>query len=90
MNTPLTPVPISPVEDIVADMRAGNAVIAALIELASGRGCVAVVVAHRPAILARTSHIILLRGGRVDGFGPRDEVLTPLLRPGGGRTLPTS
>ena len=27
MNTPLTPVPISPVEDIVADMRAGRIVI---------------------------------------------------------------
>ena len=68
----------------------GEAALERAIELASGRGCVVVVVAHRPAILARTSHIILLRGGRVDGFGPRDEVLTPLLRPGGGRTLPTS
>ena len=27
MNTPLTPVPISPVEDIVAEMRAGRIVI---------------------------------------------------------------
>lgn len=43
-------------------------------------GCIVIVVAHRPAILAQTSHIVLLRNGRMEGFGPRDELLLPLLQ----------
>ena len=60
------------------------------IAAAAARGCIVIVVAHRPAILARATHIILLRDGRMDGFGPRDEVLTPLLRQADGHKLPTA
>lgn len=51
------------------------------------RGCIVIVVAHRPAILAQTSHIVLLRNGRMEGFGPRDELLVPLLQRADGAKL---
>lgn len=68
----------------------GEVALEAAIEAARERGCIVVVVAHRPAILAQATHIILLRNGRMDGFGPRDEVLAPLLRAGDARKLPTA
>lgn len=38
------------------------------------RGIV-VVVAHRRSAIARASHILMLRNGRVEAFGPRDDIL---------------
>ncbi len=37
---------------------------------------IAIVVAHRRAAIARASHILVLRNGRVEAFGPRDNVLS--------------
>lgn len=54
-----------------------NAAIAAV----RSRGAIVVVVAHRPALLAQTSHILLIRAGRMDLFGPRDEVLPRVMPP---------
>ncbi len=70
--------------------QAGEVALEAAIAEAAARGCIVIVVAHRPAILARATHIVLLRDGRMDGFGPRDEVLTPLLRQADGLKLPTA
>jgi ATP-binding cassette subfamily C protein PrsD len=68
----------------------GEVALEAAIADARVRGCIVIVVAHRPAILAQATHVALLRNGRMEGFGPRDEVLAPLLRQGDGRKLPTA
>jgi len=68
----------------------GEAALEAAIGAARARGCIVIVVAHRPAILGQASHVILLRGGRMEGFGPRDDVLAPLLRPNEARKLPAA
>lgn len=44
------------------------------------RGGIVVVIAHRPALLAETSHVLMMRDGRAEAFGPRDEVLSKVLR----------
>lgn len=68
----------------------GEVALETAIDAAPARGCIVIVVAHRPAILAQATHIVLLRNGRMEGFGPRDEVLAPLLRQGDGRKLPAA
>ena len=68
----------------------GEVALEAAIAEARGRGCIVIVVAHRPAILAQATHVVLLRNGRMEGFGPRDEVLAPLLRQNDGRKLPAA
>lgn len=52
------------------------------------RGGIAIVIAHRPSALAQVSHVAFMREGRIEAFGPRDEVLekitakpVPLRRP---------
>jgi ATP-binding cassette subfamily C protein len=44
------------------------------------RGGVAIVVAHRPSALAGVDKMMVLADGRVQGFGPKDEILGKLLR----------
>jgi ATP-binding cassette subfamily C protein len=47
------------------------------------RGGVAVVIAHRPSALAGVDLVLMMAEGRVQAFGPRDEVLAKALkRPG--------
>jgi ATP-binding cassette subfamily C protein len=53
----------------------GEAALEGAIEGIRARGGIAVVIAHRPSALARVSHVLFLRDGRVEAFGPRDEVL---------------
>lgn len=52
------------------------------------RGGIAIVIAHRPASLAPVSHALFMRDGRMEAFGPRDEVLGKVLQrrppPGAG------
>ncbi len=45
------------------------------------RGGIAVVIAHRPSALAQVSHVLFMREGRAEAFGPRDEVLRKVTRP---------
>jgi len=44
------------------------------------RGGIVVVVAHRPSALAAVDLTLMLSKGRVQAFGPRDEVLAKVLR----------
>ena len=44
------------------------------------RGGIVVVVAHRPSALAAVDLTMVLGQGRVQAFGPRDEVLAKVLR----------
>jgi ATP-binding cassette subfamily C protein len=45
------------------------------------RGGVVVVVAHRPSALASVDLVLMMAEGRVQAFGPKDEVLSKALRP---------
>ncbi|WP_230532361.1 type I secretion system permease/ATPase [Microvirga roseola] len=53
----------------------GEAALAAAISELKQQGATLIIVGHRPSTLAQASKILLLRDGRVDLFGPRDEVL---------------
>jgi len=37
---------------------------------------IAIIIAHRPSALANVSHVLFMRDGRAELFGPRDEVLS--------------
>lgn len=55
--------------------QAGEAALAAAVSDLKMQGTTLIIVGHRPSTLAQASKILLLRDGRVDLFGPRDEVL---------------
>ena len=43
------------------------------------RGVTIVVIAHRPSMLEHVDKILVLREGRVDMYGPRDDVMAQLM-----------
>ncbi len=45
------------------------------------RGGIVVVIAHRPSALAGVDLVLVMAEGRVQAFGPRDEIMQRLLRP---------
>lgn len=58
--------------------QAGEAALAAAIEEVKRGGATVVIVGHRPSTIAQADKILLLREGRVEQFGPREEVLKRL------------
>jgi ATP-binding cassette, subfamily C, bacterial PrsD len=46
-----------------------------------GRGGIVVVIAHRPSALASTDLVLMMNEGRMQAFGPKEEVLSKVLRP---------
>lgn len=53
----------------------GEAALEAAIASIRQRNGIAVVVSHRPSILAGVDRVMFMRHGRMEGFGPRDEIL---------------
>ena len=45
------------------------------------RGGIVVVIAHRPSAIAGVDQLLVLAQGRAQAFGPKDEVLSKLVRP---------
>ena len=45
------------------------------------RGGIAVIVAHRPSALAGVDQVLVIGDGKVQSFGPKDDVLRKVLRP---------
>jgi ATP-binding cassette, subfamily C, bacterial PrsD len=45
------------------------------------RGGIVIVIAHRPSALAGVDQVLVMAEGRVQSFGPKDEVLSKVLRP---------
>jgi PrtD family type I secretion system ABC transporter len=43
-------------------------------------GVTVIVISHRPSILRQVDKVLVLKGGAVEAFGPRDEVLQPMAR----------
>ncbi|MER9632373.1 type I secretion system permease/ATPase, partial [Mesorhizobium sp. M0296] len=61
----------------------GEAALATAIEGVRARGGIAVVVAHRPSALASLDQVLVMTNGRVQAFGPKNEVLSKVTRSGG-------
>ncbi|MCB1510150.1 MAG: type I secretion system permease/ATPase [Hyphomicrobiaceae bacterium] len=59
---------------------AGDAALSQAIESVRARGGIVLVVAHRPSALAGLGHVLILADGRVQAFGPKDEVLRAQLQ----------
>ena len=57
---------------------AGDAALARVIAQGKRRGCSFVVMSHRTSVLAVADHLLLLRDGQQQAFGPRDEVLAAI------------
>ena len=64
--------------------QAGESALAAAISELKSRGAAIVMVGHRPSTLSEATKILLLRDGRVQLFGPRDEVVATMRE----KTLP--
>ena len=40
-----------------------------------------IVIAHRPSALSGVDHVLVMREGRLQTIGPKDEVLNKLMKP---------
>jgi PrtD family type I secretion system ABC transporter len=58
----------------------GEAALSKAILEIRNRGGITVVISHRPSALAAVDHVLLLVSGRVEKFGPKNEVLAPQRR----------
>ncbi|MGQ2930395.1 MAG: ATP-binding cassette domain-containing protein, partial [Sphingopyxis sp.] len=56
----------------------GEAALAGAIKRAHGRGAITLLVTHQTRILSSTNKLLVLRDGKVAGWGPRDKVLAAL------------
>jgi len=61
----------------------GEAALTEAIQGVRARGGIAVVVAHRPSALASLDQVLVMANGRVQAFGPKNEVLNKVTRPSG-------
>jgi PrtD family type I secretion system ABC transporter len=52
------------------------------------RGGIVVVIAHRPSALTAVDQILLIAEGRVQAFGPKDEIFNRVVRPAAGDPAP--
>lgn len=66
----------------------GEEALTGAIQGVRNRGGIAVVVAHRPSALASVDQVLVMAGGRVQAFGPKNEVLGKVLRPAPVPTQP--
>ncbi|MDX3930276.1 MAG: ATP-binding cassette domain-containing protein, partial [Shinella sp.] len=56
----------------------GDAALSRAIKFIRARGGIAILIAHRPSALAHIGHVLHLQDGRMQAFGPRDEILRQL------------
>jgi ATP-binding cassette subfamily C protein len=62
----------------------GEAALTQAIQSVRARGGIAIIIAHRPSALAGVDMVLMMNQGRVQAFGPRDEVLRQVLQPAQG------
>lgn len=58
----------------------GEAAVVEVMKRQRERGGIAIVVAHRPSALGAVDHVLMMEAGRMKAFGPRDEVLSRVLK----------
>ncbi|WP_354493525.1 type I secretion system permease/ATPase [Mesorhizobium robiniae] len=61
----------------------GEVALSAAIQGVRARGGIAIVVAHRPSALASLDQVLVMANGRVQAFGPKNEILSKVTRPAG-------
>lgn len=61
----------------------GEAALTMAIQGVRARGGIAVVVAHRPSALASLDQVLVMANGRIQAFGPKNEILNKITRPAG-------
>jgi ATP-binding cassette subfamily C protein len=66
----------------------GEQALAKAIEGVRMRGGIAIVIAHRPSVLASVDKVLVMANGMMEEFGPKDEVLNKVLRPVAAPTSP--
>ncbi len=66
----------------------GEAALKAAIEGVKARGGIAIIVAHRPSVLGAVDLVGVVQNGKLAGFGPRNEILTPAVTKGTGPATP--
>jgi ATP-binding cassette, subfamily C, bacterial EexD len=59
----------------------GEAALARTVADLKARSRTTLVITHRPSLLASVDHIMVMREGVIEKFGPRDEILAQYLRP---------
>ncbi|KAA2211953.1 type I secretion system permease/ATPase [Teichococcus oryzae] len=70
--------------------QAGEAALAAALSEMKRRGATLLIVGHRPSTLAQADHVLVLRDGKVEVFGPRDAVLKRLTAGARERAAPAA
>jgi ATP-binding cassette, subfamily C, bacterial PrsD len=58
----------------------GDEALTQAIALARRRGAIVIVIAHRPSALKAVDLVLAMANGRIQAFGPRDEVLRKVLQ----------
>jgi PrtD family type I secretion system ABC transporter len=66
----------------------GEEALTQAIRTVCARGGIVVVIAHRPSALAAVDLVLVMSEGRVQSFGPKDEVLNKVLRQQGPAQVP--
>ena len=59
----------------------GDIALATAIQGIRQRGGIVIVVAHRPSALANLDHVLVMAGGAVQTFGPKEKVFADMARP---------
>jgi ATP-binding cassette, subfamily C, bacterial PrsD len=59
---------------------AGEDALAGAIRGIKARGGIAIVIAHRPAVVQCVDHVLVIKDGQMAAFGPRDEILATITR----------
>lgn len=59
----------------------GDVALATAIASVRARGGVAIVVAHRPSVLANLDQLLVMQAGSVQAFGAKEEILAKMTRP---------
>lgn len=62
----------------------GEQALTAAIQGVRARGGIAIVIAHRPSALANVDLVLVMAEGKVQSFGPKEEILGKVLRPVAG------
>lgn len=57
----------------------GEMALAAAIEALRERGAITIIASHRPAILHVATHVLVLRDGAVQAFGPKKDILPKII-----------
>lgn len=68
----------------------GEEALMAALEALKARGATVVIISHKPAIFRAADKMLVLKEGRVELFGPRDQVMNRLMKPAEVRPVEAS